>query len=76
MPWTILSPTIIVGWTCVLIGLERLFPYQPQRRFRAGFFTEPARYGLHGENHPKRGFFAYLLQYAHSLRRAKEISDG
>jgi sterol desaturase/sphingolipid hydroxylase (fatty acid hydroxylase superfamily) len=46
MSWTILSPTIIVGWACVLIGLERLFPYAPQRLFRAGFFTDLLGYGL------------------------------
>lgn len=46
MSWTLLSPAIIVAWALILIGLERLFPYQPQRLFRAGFFTDLLGYGL------------------------------
>lgn len=46
MSWTLLSPTIIVASALVLIALERLFPYQPQRLFRTGFFTDLLGYGL------------------------------
>jgi sterol desaturase/sphingolipid hydroxylase (fatty acid hydroxylase superfamily) len=46
MPWTLLSPAVIVGWALVLIGLERVFPYTPQRLFRTGFFTDLLGYGL------------------------------
>jgi len=46
MSWTLLSPAIIVGWALVLIGLERVFPYRPQRLFRTGFFTDLLGYGL------------------------------
>ena len=37
---------------------------------------KPARYGLPDADYPRRGFFAYLSQHLHSLRRAKEASDG
>ena len=46
MSWTLLSPLIIVAWALVLTGLERLFPYSPQRLFRTGFFTDLLGYGL------------------------------
>jgi sterol desaturase/sphingolipid hydroxylase (fatty acid hydroxylase superfamily) len=46
MSWTILSPTIIVGWALVLIGIERVFPYKPQKLLRPGFFTDLLGYGL------------------------------
>lgn len=46
MPWTVLSPVIIVAWAGVLIGLERLFPYRRQKLFRPGFFTDLLGYGL------------------------------
>jgi sterol desaturase/sphingolipid hydroxylase (fatty acid hydroxylase superfamily) len=46
MAWTVLSPAIIVGAALILIGLERLFPYQRQRLLRAGFFTDLLGYGL------------------------------
>jgi hypothetical protein len=40
MSWTLLSPAIIVGWAVLLMGLERVFPYRPQKLFRLGFFTD------------------------------------
>jgi len=47
MSWVLLSPVIIVCSALVLIGLERLFPYEPrQRLFRQGFFTDLVAYGL------------------------------
>lgn len=46
MSWTLLSPTIIVSWALVLMGLERLFPYNRQKLFRTGFFTDLIGYGL------------------------------
>lgn len=46
MSWTLLSPLIIVGSACILIGLERLFPYAPQKLLRTGFFTDLLGYGL------------------------------
>ena len=47
MSWEILSPIVIVGSALVLIGLERLFPYDPrQRLIRPGFFTDLIGYGL------------------------------
>lgn len=47
MSWTLLSPLIIVSSALLLIGLERLFPYQPQQRlFRTGFFTDLLGYGM------------------------------
>lgn len=46
MSWTMLSPAIIVAWALILIGLERVFPYQRQRLFRVGFFTDLLGYGL------------------------------
>ncbi len=46
MSWTLISPAIIVVWASVLIGLERLFPYQRQKLFRPGFFTDLLGYGL------------------------------
>jgi sterol desaturase/sphingolipid hydroxylase (fatty acid hydroxylase superfamily) len=46
MSWTLLSPCIIVAWAFVLIGLERIFPYHPQKLFRTGFFTDLLGYGL------------------------------
>ena len=53
MRWEILSPILIVGSALVLIGLERLFPYDKrQRLLREGFFTDLIGYGL---------FQSYLL---------------
>jgi len=46
MSWTLLSPVIIVASACVLIVLERRFPYRPQRLLREGFFTDLVAYGL------------------------------
>lgn len=47
MTWAILSPCLIVGGALVLIGLERLFPYDPrQRLLRQGFWTDLVGYGL------------------------------
>ena len=46
MPWTLISPAIIVAWALILMGLERLFPYAHQRLFRTGFFTDLLGYGL------------------------------
>src|SRR5258706_7007018 len=46
MSWTILSPAIIVGVALLLMGLERIFPYAPQKLLRAGFFTDLTGYGL------------------------------
>ena len=46
MSWTLLSPSIIVAWALVLMLLERLFPYHPQKLFRTGFFTDLLGYGL------------------------------
>jgi sterol desaturase/sphingolipid hydroxylase (fatty acid hydroxylase superfamily) len=47
MPWTLLSPIIIVGVALALIGLERSFPYEPrQRLFRTGFLTDLLGYGV------------------------------
>src|SRR5882724_8267918 len=40
MPWTILSPAIIVGVALGLMGLARLFPYAPQKLLRTGFCTD------------------------------------
>jgi sterol desaturase/sphingolipid hydroxylase (fatty acid hydroxylase superfamily) len=37
---------------------------------------KPASYGLSDPHYPKRGFWAYVSQHAHSLRRAKEATDG
>jgi sterol desaturase/sphingolipid hydroxylase (fatty acid hydroxylase superfamily) len=38
--------------------------------------TKPHAYGLELPGYPKRGFWAYLKQHAHSLRRANEATDG
>lgn len=46
MSWSLLSPAVIVGWALVLMGLERVFPYRPQRLLREGFFTDLLGYGL------------------------------
>lgn len=46
MSWVVLSPSIIVSCAIVLIGLERVFPYQPQKLLRPGFFTDLIAYGL------------------------------
>jgi len=46
MPWTILSPVIIVSVALLLMGLERLFPYAPQKLIRTGFFTDLLGYGV------------------------------
>jgi len=47
MSWAVLSPIIIVGSALLLIGLERLFPYdRRQRLLRPGFFTDLVGYGL------------------------------
>jgi sterol desaturase/sphingolipid hydroxylase (fatty acid hydroxylase superfamily) len=47
MSWEILSPILIVGSALVLIGLERVFPYdRRQKLFREGFFTDLIGYGL------------------------------
>jgi sterol desaturase/sphingolipid hydroxylase (fatty acid hydroxylase superfamily) len=47
MSWAVLSPALIVAAALVLIGLERLFPYEPrQRLLRTGFFTDLIAYGL------------------------------
>lgn len=37
---------------------------------------KPARYGLPEADYPRVGFFAYLQQHAHSVRRAKGASHG
>jgi sterol desaturase/sphingolipid hydroxylase (fatty acid hydroxylase superfamily) len=37
---------------------------------------KPPSYGLSDAGYPKRGFGAYFLQHAHSVRRAKAVSDG
>ncbi|HKY41037.1 MAG TPA: sterol desaturase family protein [Polyangiaceae bacterium] len=37
---------------------------------------KPAAYGLKDADYPKRGFFAYVQQHAHSLRLPKETSHG
>lgn len=55
MSWTLLSPTIIVGWAILLMGLERVFPYRPQKLLRTGFFTDLLGYGL---------LQSYVLGYA------------
>jgi sterol desaturase/sphingolipid hydroxylase (fatty acid hydroxylase superfamily) len=47
MRWEYLSPILIVGSAAVLIGLERLSPYdRRQKLFREGFFTDLIGYGL------------------------------
>ncbi len=46
MSWTIISPVVIVGVALLLLGLERLFPYAPQKLFRTGFFTDLLGYGV------------------------------
>ncbi|HYQ17030.1 MAG TPA: sterol desaturase family protein [Polyangiaceae bacterium] len=46
MSWTLLSPAIIVAWALILSLLERIFPYNRQRLFRPGFFTDLVGYGL------------------------------
>jgi sterol desaturase/sphingolipid hydroxylase (fatty acid hydroxylase superfamily) len=47
MSWAILSPCLIVLGALVLIGLERLFPYdRRQRLLRQGFWTDLIGYGL------------------------------
>lgn len=37
---------------------------------------KPAAYGLADAGYPKRGFWAYFLQHAHSLRITKGLRDG
>ncbi|WP_437301218.1 sterol desaturase family protein [Sorangium sp. So ce426] len=45
--WRVLSPLLIAGAAGVLIGLERLFPYDPgQRLFRKGWFNDFFLYTL------------------------------
>lgn len=46
MSWTILSPVLVVSAAAVLIVLERIWPYRPQKLFRTGFFTDLIGYGL------------------------------
>jgi sterol desaturase/sphingolipid hydroxylase (fatty acid hydroxylase superfamily) len=47
MSWAVLSPALIVVAALLLLGLERLFPYEPrQRLLRTGFFTDLVAYGL------------------------------
>jgi sterol desaturase/sphingolipid hydroxylase (fatty acid hydroxylase superfamily) len=47
MRWEVLSPILIVGSALVLIGLERVFPYdRRQKLLREGFFTDLIGYGL------------------------------
>jgi sterol desaturase/sphingolipid hydroxylase (fatty acid hydroxylase superfamily) len=47
MAWAVLSPVTIVGAALLLIGLERLLPYEPrQKLIREGFFTDLLGYGL------------------------------
>jgi len=47
LPWTVLSPTIIVLAAFAFVGLERLFPYNPgQPIFRKGFFVDLVLYGV------------------------------
>jgi len=56
LDWALLSPTIIVISAWVLIGLERLFPYdRGQRLFRKGWFTDFFWYTL---------FQSYILSFA------------
>lgn len=47
-----------------LFGTAHLPPYKPER------------YGLGDAAYPKRGVFAYVLQHAHSMRRAKDEPHG
>lgn len=45
MSWEILSPAIVVVAACVLMALERRFPYdRNQRYFREGFFNDLVLY--------------------------------
>ncbi len=37
---------------------------------------KPQSYGFSDASYPNRGFFAYFLQHAHSLRRAKRATHG
>lgn len=47
MNWAALSPFLIVGGALVLVGLERVFPYdRRQRLFRTGFWTDLIGYGF------------------------------
>ncbi|MEO1335669.1 MAG: sterol desaturase family protein, partial [Myxococcota bacterium] len=41
-----MSLTIIVGWAIIVIGLERLFPYDRQAFFRDGFFNDFVMYSI------------------------------
>jgi len=45
--WVVLSPVIITAWAWLLIGLERVFPYdRGQRLFRKGWFDDFFLYTL------------------------------
>ena len=47
MPWEILSPFLIITGALVLIGLERLFPYDKgQKLIRDGFWVDLILYSL------------------------------
>jgi sterol desaturase/sphingolipid hydroxylase (fatty acid hydroxylase superfamily) len=47
MSWAILSPALIVAGACLLVLLERRFPYDPrQRLFREGFWNDFVLYTL------------------------------
>lgn len=47
MPWSVLSPILIVSGALTLIALERRFPYAPkQKLFRPGLLTDLIGYGL------------------------------
>lgn len=44
--WEFLSPAIIAGWAVIIVSLERLFPYKPQKFFRKGFWMDLVLYTL------------------------------
>lgn len=47
MSWSVLSPVLIVGFALLMIGLERLWPYdRHQKLFREGFWVDLVGYGL------------------------------
>src|SRR5687768_16456810 len=47
VPWSIVSPVVIVGSALLFIALERVRPYdRGQKLFRAGFWTDLLLYTL------------------------------
>jgi sterol desaturase/sphingolipid hydroxylase (fatty acid hydroxylase superfamily) len=44
--WTVLAPLVIVGGALVIIALERVFPYDPQRLWRRGLAVDLIGYAL------------------------------